>query len=275
MEQRPRKRRARRGACVASALCRAHRRVVCRGETAEQSYVACTPFAAGRQQLDRIREQFEEQDADNRRKLDRLNGCDRAPERCPPCTAAHPHGRARMVAHAHRELGNGLPLPLRFRRIAELGENKHAMWSMLRQHQPQKPKAEAEPISSAAPVKASSGSGSARDSEMDEAAKLHPLDAACQLRERESALRAAEAALAQEGRAQTEALALREAALALKESNVEKVCGRMRVTLNHVHVLPCPLPSLPPKTHPRTAFSPHRRSILPKSTPGLPLRGRR
>ena len=96
---------------------------------------------------------------------------------------------------------------------------------MLRQHQPPKPKAEAESTSSAAPGKAPSGSGGARDSEVDEAAKAHPFDAAAQLRDRESALRAAEAALAQERRAHTEALAQREAALAHKESTVEKVCG--------------------------------------------------
>lgn len=33
----------------------------------------------GRQQLDRIRQQFEAEDAENKRKLDRLNGCARAP----------------------------------------------------------------------------------------------------------------------------------------------------------------------------------------------------
>jgi len=54
----------------------------------------------GRHQLDRIREQFEAQDAENKRKLDRLNG-----------------------------------------RIAELGEGKRAMWSVLGQVQVQKPMA--------------------------------------------------------------------------------------------------------------------------------------
>ena len=53
---------------------------------------------AGRHQLDRIREQFEAQDAENKRKLDRLNGL-----------------------------------------IAELGEGKRAMWSVLGQYQTQRP----------------------------------------------------------------------------------------------------------------------------------------
>ena len=57
--------------------------------------LSCRP--AGRQQLDRIREQFEAQEAESKRKLDRLNG-----------------------------------------RIAELGEGKRAMWSVLGQYQAHK-----------------------------------------------------------------------------------------------------------------------------------------
>ena len=63
----------------------------------------------GREQLDRIREQFEAQEAESKRKLDRLNG-----------------------------------------RIAELGEGKRAMWSVLGQYQAHKQQTKDGKASSAA-----------------------------------------------------------------------------------------------------------------------------
>ena len=119
------------------------------------------------------------------------------------------------------------------RRIAELGENKHAVWSILRQQQPQKPKGETEPTATAAIAKGAGGSASARSGEptVDGANKLPAVDAVA-LREREAALRAAEAALAQEARVRTDALSLREAALAQKEGALEKVSP---LTSSHPH----------------------------------------
>ncbi|KAL3893845.1 MAG: hypothetical protein SGPRY_013978, partial [Prymnesium sp.] len=130
----------------------------------------------GRQQLDRIREQFEEQDAENRRKLDRLNG-----------------------------------------RIAELGENKQAMWTVLRQHH-LKAKGEADASSG----KSSGGVGAGESTNTSKPAHVDISVDTTALNDRENALRAAENSFANEVNAQNESIAMREATLAQKESAVEK-----------------------------------------------------
>ncbi|KAL1507667.1 hypothetical protein AB1Y20_007283 [Prymnesium parvum] len=126
----------------------------------------------GRQQLDRIREQFEEQDAENRRKLDRLNG-----------------------------------------RIAELGENKHAMWSILRQTQG-KPRNGADAAANGAPSKATV-TGSV-DREADFMLADERKDAGMPLVD--DPLEAGEGALSE----QEQNLAQKEAALAQQEIDLEK-----------------------------------------------------
>lgn len=104
------------------------------------------------------------------------------------------------------------------RRIAELGENKQAMWTVLRQHH-LKARGEADASSG----KSSGGVGGGESTNTSKPAHVDISVDATALNDRENALRAAEKSFANEVNAQNESIAMREATLAQKESAVEKV----------------------------------------------------
>jgi len=174
----------------------------------------------GSKKLDRIREQYEAEDAENKRKLDRLNG-----------------------------------------RIAELGEGKRHMWSILGQQQKGKPDAKVQPVAAekAAEASGADGNGALRERQeavwkaeaalanketlLNETAAKREL----QLRERLEKLQQAEEVLAakgatheqqvvatnaqmtQDASAASKLLATREVALAAREAKVAEDQSALRV----------------------------------------------
>lgn len=149
------------------------------------------PSIAGRQQLDRIREQFEAQEAESKRKLDRLNG-----------------------------------------RIAELGEGKRAMWSVL--GQPKAPPKAGEAVAAeqadaaqgAAPPAASDGVDDQALTRRE--AELNERGAALERAEAEVAVRQEAIAAAEDGVAKREnALNEREAEVATRESALREQEAQM------------------------------------------------
>jgi len=156
--------------------------------------------STGRPHLDLIREQFEAEDAENKRKLDRLNGC--AIHHCP---SPGPSACTDVTAH-----------PCRHSRIAELSDGKRALWSMLSMQQQKQKSTERVDVGQAdAPGQPAAAAA---------AASTHPegsIDA------REEALARAELSLAERKQDHYEAVALREVKLQERETLLQQAEDRM------------------------------------------------